>query len=71
MLARGAAVLAAGTLGQWALRSLLRQALRPPSARRSPTPDRKALPVRRAELAAEGGYAVSETVVMRRVTVHR
>ncbi|MBI1885405.1 MAG: hypothetical protein HYS09_03700 [Chloroflexi bacterium] len=67
-VARGAAALAAGAVGQYVLRSLIRRALSPASPRRRLPA--KALPAR-GELIPEGGFAVSETVVMRRVTLRR
>ncbi len=69
VLARGAALVALGVAAEVALNALAKGALRLPALRR-PAKTRP-LPARRDEHLPEGSYAVSETVVMRRVILRR
>jgi hypothetical protein len=69
VVARGAALVAAGLIGEWLIRSAARRALTPPSGK---NPRKRQSLVTRNETPAEGIIAVSETVVMtRRVVVRR
>lgn len=74
-LVQGVAVLALGALAEWALRSLARQAWDVLPSLLSPPKPAKAsrLPVKKEAYLPEpeGTYAVSETVVMRRLTLRR
>ena len=65
---RGAALVAAGILGEWALRSAARKAAGLPFSAKS---SRKNLPARRKSIAPGDVVAVSETVVVHRVIVRR
>jgi ribosomal protein L40E len=67
VLARGVGLVALGVAAEMALTALAKGALRLP-ARRS---TKSRLPARRNGEIPEGTYAVSETVVMRRVTLRR
>ncbi len=67
VLARGAALMALGVAAEMALTALAKGALRLPARR----PAKSKLPARRNEEIPEGTYAVSETVVMRRVILRR
>jgi len=68
VLARGAALMALGVAAEMALTTLAKGALRLPSLRR---PAKSRLPAQRNGEIPEGTYAVSETVVMRRVILRR
>lgn len=68
-LARGVALVALGVAAEAALNALAKGALRLPALRR-PAKGRP-LPARRNQELPEGSYAVSETVVMRRLIVRR
>ena len=67
-LARGVALVALGVVGEMALTALAKGALRLPALRR---PAKSRPPTRRNGEEPEGSYAVSETVVMRRVVIRR
>jgi hypothetical protein len=67
VLARGATLIALGVAAEMAVTALAKGALRLPSRRRP----KSRLPARRNGEIPEGTYAVSETVVMRRVTLRR
>ena len=67
VLARGAALVALGVAAEMALTTLAKGALRLPARR----PAKSKLPARRNGEIPEGSYAVSETVVMRRVILRR
>lgn len=67
VLARGVALVALGVAAEMALTALAKGALRLPPRR----PSKSKLPARRNGEIPEGTYAVSETVVMRRVTLRR
>lgn len=71
-VAQGAALIAAGVLAEWLLRSTFRRALRLPleAFGRPPRPKTKALASRKPS-PTEGAVAVSETVIMRRVVLRR
>lgn len=67
VVARGVALVLAGVVGEWLMRSATRRAARLPFQARKP---RKARALaRRAEAPAKGSVAISETVVLRRVIV--
>lgn len=68
VLARGAALVALGVLAETALTALARGALRLPALRR---PAKSKALVRGDGAPREGSYAVSETVVMRRLIFRR
>ncbi len=68
VLAQGAALVALGVAAEMALTALAKGALRLPSLRR---PAKSRLPARRNGEPPEGTYAVSETVMMRRVIFRR
>jgi hypothetical protein len=67
VLAQGAALVALGAVAEMALTALAKGALRLPARRAA----KSKLPARRNGEIPEGTYAVSETVVMRRVTLRR
>jgi ribosomal protein L40E len=67
VLARGVALVALGVAAEIALTALAKGALRLPARR----PAKSKLPAQRDGEMPEGTYAVSETVVMRRVTLRR
>jgi hypothetical protein len=67
VLARGVGLVALGVVAEMALTALAKGALRLPARRAS----KSRLPARRNGEIPEGTYAVSETVVMRRVTLRR
>ncbi len=69
VLARGVALVALGVAAEVALTALAKGALRLPALRR-PAKTRP-LPARREEQLPKGSYAVSETVVMRRMIFRR
>ncbi|HUF53751.1 MAG TPA: hypothetical protein VMR52_08265 [Dehalococcoidia bacterium] len=64
---RATALVAAGVIGQWALRNAARKAMSVPFAKSTRKPQ-KAVAARATD---EGVVAISETVVMRRVIVRR
>lgn len=68
VLVRGVALVALGVAAETALTALARGALRLPALRR---PAKTRLPAQRNGEMPEGTYAVSETVVMRRVILRR
>ncbi|MBI2912862.1 MAG: hypothetical protein HYY03_02955 [Chloroflexi bacterium] len=73
VVAQGAALVAAGVIGEWLVRSLARSAFRLPLSLLG-TPQRsqsKALARKREPSLPEGVIAISETVVMRRVILKR
>jgi hypothetical protein len=72
VVARGAALVAAGLVGEWLLRSLARNALSSPRSGRSKPRKARALVRQPSEESAQGSITVSETVIMmRRVIVRR
>ena len=72
-LAQGAALIAAGVVAEWLLRSATRGAVRLPllAWKRSQRPKSKAVALRQKDSLPEGGLAISETVIMRRVILRR
>lgn len=71
-LVQGAVMLALGVAAEWLLRSAARQALRAPARPvRSLVERRRALVDARQEALPPGGVAVSETLILRRVTLRR
>ena len=72
VVARGAALVAAGLVGEWLLRSLARNALSGPRNGRSKARKARALVRQQSEESPQGSITVSETVIMtRRVTIRR
>jgi len=72
VVARGAALVAAGLVGEWLLRSLARNAFSAPRNGRSKPRKTAALVSRPSEESPRGTITVSETVIMtRRVIVRR
>jgi hypothetical protein len=69
VLAKGAALVALGVAAEVALNTLVKGVLRLPTLRRPSTS--KSLPSRRNDGLPESGYAVSETVFMRRLIFRR
>ncbi len=70
VVARGAALIAAGVLGEWLLRSAARKAVSAPfSARKSRKS--KSLARRKDGVLPEGVLAISETIITRRVVIRR
>ena len=69
VLARGVALVALGVAAEVVINALAKGALRLPALGRSAKT--KPLPARRDERRPKGIYAVSETVVMRRVILRR
>ncbi len=67
VLARGVALVALGVAAEMALTALAKGALRLPTRR----PAKSKTPARRNGEVPEGTYAVSETVVMRRLILRR
>ena len=65
---RGAALVAAGILGEWALRSAARKAAGLPFSGKT---SKRNVPAPRKSAAPEAIVAVSETVVVHRVIVRR
>jgi len=73
VLAQGAALVAAGVVAEWLVRSLAKSAFRLPlsmlgAPKRSKSKD---LALKREPSPPEGAIAISETVVMRRVILKR
>src|SRR3990172_9220077 len=68
VLARGVALVALGVAAELALNTLARGAMRLPAPRH---PAKAAPPARRKGELPEGSYAVSETVVLRRLIFRR
>jgi hypothetical protein len=72
VIARGAALVAAGLIGEWLLRSFARNALYPPRANGKVARKDTALVPKREDELPEGTVAISETtVIMRRLIVRR
>jgi len=72
VVARGAALVAAGLVGEWLLRSLARNAFSAPRNGRSKPRKTTALVSRPSEESPQGSITVSETVIMtRRVIIRR
>ena len=70
VVARGAALVAAGLIGEWLIRSAARRALNgAPAPRKNPRKSQSL--VTRSETPADGIIAVSETVVMTRRVIFR
>lgn len=67
MVARGAALVAAGLLGEWLLRSATRRAVTAPIRAKKRLPARAVARREEAPARTDGVVAVSETVVVRRV----
>jgi hypothetical protein len=70
-VARGAALVAAGLIGEWLLRSLARNALSAPHNGRSKPRQSAALVRRQPEDSARGEVTVTETVIMTRKMIFR
>jgi hypothetical protein len=70
-VARGAALVAAGLVGEWLLRSAARRALSIPFQRDKPPRKSRALARRNASATAPREIAISETVITRRVIFRR
>lgn len=70
VVARGAALVAAGIVGEWLLRSATKRALTAPLAGRK-TPKRQALARKQHGIPADGILAISETIIQRRVIIRR
>ena len=71
VLARGAALVAAGVLGEWLLRSAAKRAIGLPLAGKKPARKARALAGREPQPLSPGEVAVSETVIMHRVIIRR
>jgi hypothetical protein len=72
VVARGAALVAAGLIGEWLLRAFARNALNTPRADRKPPRKNVAVVPQAEESIPEGTISVSETtIVMRRLIVRR
>jgi hypothetical protein len=72
VVARGAAVVLAGLIGEWLLRSFVRNGPNPPRAQRRPARRSTALVQKRDDTIPEGTISISETtVIMRRLIVRR
>ncbi len=72
VVARGAALVAAGLIGEWLLRSFARNALNTPRAERKPSRKSTSLASKPDDSIPEGTISVSETtIVMRRLIVRR
>jgi len=67
VVARGAALVAAGFIGEWLLRSAARKAIATPFSRGS----KEKRAVTKRDDPQDGRIAISETIVMRRVIVRR
>ncbi len=65
-LMTGATAVAAGAVGQWLMRALVRQVLSGGNGK-----PRKQLPARRSNGKTGDEYTVTETLVMRKVTLRR
>ncbi|HXG35964.1 MAG TPA: hypothetical protein VNL15_03240 [Dehalococcoidia bacterium] len=64
-LVSSASVVAAGAVGQWLLRALVKQVLGQQNGKK------RQLPAKRGQRSDEAEYAVTETVVMRKVSIRR
>jgi hypothetical protein len=72
VVARGAALVAAGLIGEWLLRSFARNALNTSRAERKPSRKSTSLVSKPDDSIPEGTISVSETtIVMRRLIVRR
>jgi hypothetical protein len=72
VVARGAALVAAGLIGEWLLRSLARNAFAGPGNGRTKPRKATALVPHLSDESSQGSITVSETVIMtRRVIVRR
>jgi hypothetical protein len=71
VVARGAALVAAGLIGEWLLRSFARSAFNPPRNGKAKSRKNAALVQRPAEGSAGGTITVSETVIMTRKVIIR
>ncbi|MDO8615682.1 MAG: hypothetical protein Q7T33_08095 [Dehalococcoidia bacterium] len=70
VVARGAALVAAGVVGEWLLRSAAKRALRLPLPARRGARNSRAL-ARRGGAPPAGAIAVSETLILHRVIVRK
>ncbi len=70
-LVRGVALVAAGLLAEWALRSAARYVADIPSGRKSSPPAKIRPGMSKSELPPKGTVAISETVIMRRTIIRR
>jgi len=72
-LAQSAALIVAGVAAEWLLRAAARQAFQLPlqALLRPAHPRSKAVALRKDGPLSEGGVAISETVVMRRIILKR
>jgi len=71
VVARGAALVAAGLVGEWLLRSLARNALSGPSHGRGKPRKAGAMIPRPSEEPSQGTITISETVIMTRRVIFR
>ena len=71
VVARGAALVAAGLVGEWLLRSLARNVLSGPRNGRSKPRKAGALVPQPSEQSSQGSITVSETVIMTRSVIIR
>ena len=71
VVARGAALVAVGLIGEWVLRSLARNALNAPRNGKSKPRKSTALVRRGPEDSARGEVTVTETVIMTRKMIFR
>jgi len=71
VVARGAALVAAGLIGEWLLRSFARNAFNPPRDGRSKSHKTTSLVPRDAAESPEDVITVSETVIMTRKVIVR
>jgi hypothetical protein len=72
VVARGAALVAAGLIGEWLLRSFARNAINAPRANSKTARKETALVPKSDDALPEGTVAISETtVIMRRLIVRR
>jgi hypothetical protein len=71
VVVRGAALVLAGVLSEWLLRSATKRALRVPLGSRKPARSRALAKRDDGAGAPEGAVSISETVVMRRVVLRR
>jgi hypothetical protein len=72
VVARGAALIAVGVIGEWLLRAATRKAASMPFESRKADRKTKALTrQKQTEALPEGAIAMSETVIMRRTIIRR
>lgn len=71
VIARGAALVAAGVIGEWLLRTATKRALAAPFGGRRGSPKGRSLTKKQDAALPEGVLAISETVIARRLVVRR